>query len=134
MRVHCIIVPPIMIVELLCRACEIEHPTSSDHDMTTSPHSIALSKWDCMGVAMACFVFARCLQLGNAVEKNEDKARAYYEKVLHNIVIAAGGTEDKGIEKGSSFSYTYILPIIRTTSSQWTQWLVLLEVSLYTIY
>lgn len=33
------------------------------------------------GIAMACFILARCLQLGQAVSKNEDLARTYFDRV-----------------------------------------------------
>ena len=33
------------------------------------------------GIALACFVLARCLQLGQAVSRNEGLAYAYFQKV-----------------------------------------------------
>ena len=56
-----------------CRVSEIEHPT----DDPTPP----LSKLECIGIATGCFVLARCMQLGNAVVKDEAKAMTYYHKV-----------------------------------------------------
>ena len=40
----------------------------------------ALSALDRKGVAVGCFVLARCLQLGQAVARNEQKAHEYYTK------------------------------------------------------
>lgn len=39
-----------------------------------------LTPLDCKGVALGCFVLARCLQLGQAVTRSELKAREYYVK------------------------------------------------------
>ena len=33
------------------------------------------------GIAMACFILARCLQLGQAVSKNGDLAQTYFQRV-----------------------------------------------------
>ena len=41
-----------------------------------------LSPLDCKGVALGCFVLARCLQLGHAVTKNDEKAQEYYTKAV----------------------------------------------------
>ena len=42
----------------------------------------SLSQLDRKGVALGCFVLARCLQLGQAVAKNERKAYEYYNKAI----------------------------------------------------
>ena len=47
---------------------------------TTNDGECVLSALDCKGVAVGCFVLARCLQLGQAVAKNEQKAHEYYTK------------------------------------------------------
>ena len=33
------------------------------------------------GIATACFVVGRCLQLGQGIEKSDMKAKAYFDKV-----------------------------------------------------
>lgn len=45
---------------------------------TTSP--LSLSPLECRGIALCCFVLARCLELGLAVAKNVPKAQEYYLK------------------------------------------------------
>ena len=42
----------------------------------------SLTLLDCKGVALGCFVLARCLQLGQAVARNEKKAHEYYNKAI----------------------------------------------------
>ena len=56
-----------------------------------------------MGVATACFVFARCLQLGNAVVKNEAKSKAYYEKVHDWFTTCGGGSKNNDILQAKEF-------------------------------
>lgn len=33
------------------------------------------------GIATACFVIGRCLQLGQGIEKSDEKAKEYFDKV-----------------------------------------------------
>ena len=40
-----------------------------------------LTLLDCKGIAMGCFVLGRCLQLGQVVTKNDQKAQEYFIKV-----------------------------------------------------
>lgn len=47
---------------------------------TTDGGECVLSALDRKGVAVGCFVLARCLQLGQAVARNEQKAHEYYTK------------------------------------------------------
>ena len=47
---------------------------------TTDGGECVLSALDRKGVAVGCFVLARCLQLGQAVARNEQKAHEYYMK------------------------------------------------------
>lgn len=47
---------------------------------TTNDGECVLSALDRKGVAVGCFVLARCLQLGQAVARNEQKAHEYYAK------------------------------------------------------
>ena len=44
------------------------------------------SALDSQGVAMGCFILARCLQLGQAVSKNEHKAQEYFSKVYTLLI------------------------------------------------
>ena len=62
---------------------ELKDPSLSDQSERVEPGSDAtpLSSLDHKGIAVGCFVLARCLQLGQAVGKNEDKAHQYYSKV-----------------------------------------------------
>ena len=47
-------------------------------DVVADPSSLSLL--ECQGVALGCFTLARCLQLGQAVRQNEEKAMQYYSK------------------------------------------------------
>lgn len=38
------------------------------------------------GIAIACFIIARCLQLGQGIEKSDGKAKEYFDKVKYKIV------------------------------------------------
>ena len=55
-------------------------------EKATGSNAIALdatlSPLDRKGVALGCFVLARCLQLGQAVARNERKALDYYNKAI----------------------------------------------------
>lgn len=53
---------------------------------TTTP-SVSLSPLECRGVALCCFVLARCLELGLAVGKNVSKAQEYYLKVCFPFYV-----------------------------------------------
>ena len=44
--------------------------------------NIVLTPLDRKGVALGCFVLGRCLQLGQAVARNEKKAHEYYTKAI----------------------------------------------------
>lgn len=39
------------------------------------------------GIAIACFILARCLQLGQAVSKNADLAQTYFQRVSSTCKI-----------------------------------------------
>ncbi len=43
--------------------------------------SMSLSEMDRTGVAISCFILARCLELGLGSEMSIDKAKLYYDKV-----------------------------------------------------
>ena len=43
--------------------------------------SMALSQLDRTGIAVSCFVLARCLELGLGLDMSIDKAKHYYSKV-----------------------------------------------------
>ncbi|XP_064382779.1 LRP2-binding protein-like isoform X2 [Halichondria panicea] len=51
---------------------------------------VSLSPLDCRGVAIGCFVLGRCLQLGQAVTRDDEKALHYYTKAtgLDKRVVA----------------------------------------------
>ena len=62
-----------------------EIPNSADKDTSTSAAGTdgevcVVSALDRKGVAVGCFVLGRCLQLGQAVARNEQKAHEYYAK------------------------------------------------------
>lgn len=59
-----------------------DEATSAATTATTTMNSgeCVLSALDRKGVAVGCFVLARCLQLGQAVARNEQKAHEYYTK------------------------------------------------------
>ena len=65
-------------------------PTPSDsiggatiaNDGAATISASPLSPLDRKGVALGCFVLARCLQLGQAVTKNDEKAHEYYTKAV----------------------------------------------------
>ena len=76
---------------MFSRVSELENPPSSVENDQTQPADdkgaaasndgeYVLSPLDCKGVAVGCFVLARCLQLGQAVARNEQKAHEYYTK------------------------------------------------------
>lgn len=50
---------------------------------------------DRKGVALGCFVLARCLQLGQAVAKNDHKAQEYYTKAIKFDKKVVAGLHDK---------------------------------------
>ena len=60
------------------------HPPNKDGAASGSDGVVfdTLSPLDRKGVALGCFVLARCLQLGQAVAKNERKAYDYYNKAI----------------------------------------------------
>lgn len=66
---------------------ESQQATAPDAaEKATGSNAIALdatlSPLDRKGVALGCFVLARCLQLGQAVARNERKALDYYNKAI----------------------------------------------------
>ena len=67
---------------LLHRVSDIEdqQPLEGDGDNATS----SLSRLDCIGIATGCFVLARCMQLGNGIEKDVDSAMTLFKKVNFN--------------------------------------------------
>lgn len=73
------------------RVSELEYNSSTTSETGPRPSSESngpLTALDCKGVAMGCFVLARCLQLGQAVTKNDAKAQEYYIKVRHWLSAA----------------------------------------------
>ena len=70
---------------------ELKDPSLCDQSSGegVEPDSVAtpLSCLDRRGIAVGCFVLARCLQLGQAVGKNEDKAQQYYSKVCVILIL-----------------------------------------------
>ena len=84
-------------IVIFSRVSELENPSSSaesdeipksadkKEDTSTSVAGTdgevcVVSALDRKGVAVGCFVLARCLQLGQAVARNEQKAHKYYTK------------------------------------------------------
>jgi len=46
---------------------------------------------DCMeeyikkGISMACFYYARCLDLGRGIQQDDDEAKKYYSQVIKSL-------------------------------------------------
>jgi len=58
----------------------------SEVDQSGPPHEegddgMELSQVDKTGVAISCFILARCLELGLGLDANPEKATEYYSKV-----------------------------------------------------
>ena len=65
------------------RAVETAHKISTLETSveTLAEQSGALQILVAKGIAIACFILARCLQLGQAVSKNAELAQTYFQRV-----------------------------------------------------
>ena len=57
-----------------CRVSEVDE---------SSQEECSLTPLDSRGIALGCFVLARCLQLGQVVTRSEHKAQEYFAKVCN---------------------------------------------------
>lgn len=64
-----------------CRVSDVE-TLSSQGDAATTPPPLPPSRLDCIGIATGCFVLGRCMQLGLGIEKDQDRAMVYFNKVI----------------------------------------------------
>ena len=58
------------------RVSEVEQPSRCPGQDPTA----FLTQLDCVGVAVGCFVMARCLELGQGITQNLTKAKQFYDK------------------------------------------------------
>ena len=68
------------------RVCDLDSPKAQGLQEQFLPELVH------RGIAIACFVMARCLQLGQGIEKSDEKAKEYFDKVecifaINNIIL-----------------------------------------------
>lgn len=57
------------------RICDLDQEAAQVLQEQFIPHLVH------RGIAISCFVLARCLQLGQGIERSEEKAKMYFDKV-----------------------------------------------------